>query len=466
MNFDSTYLRLPAAFQNLVCSIKGALIKRSRYARPFWDKLREYEERGHWSQAALESWRDRRLALFLQHCYDTVPYYRQAWDEFGFDPGSVVGLNDLMHLPIIDKAIVRENFSALLSRTIPARKRIMAHTSGSVGSGLRFAITQEFEQEQWAVWWRYRRWHGIQSDTWCAHFGGRSLVPVAATRPPFWRLNYPGKQVMFSAYHLTPSNFRYYVDELNRRKLPWIHAYPSVISILASFMIENDVRLDYRVQWITTGAENLLEHQRKSIFAAFGVEPIQHYGMSEGVANISERPDGRLYVDEDFSAVEFIPRDSGGYSIVGTNVANLAMPMVRYEVGDIAELPDSARGDDPATVGHVRYGGRQVVSIDGRLEDYVVLSNGAQLGRLDHIFKDLEEIQEAQIYQPARGEIVVRVVKGREYTAETEASLLREFRQRVGAFANIGVEYREELPRTKSGKLRFVESDIAKQHHP
>ena len=31
--------------------------------------------------------------------------------------------------------------------------------------------------------------------------------------------------------------------------------------------------------------------------------------------------------------------------------------------------------------------------------DYVVLSNGAVVGQLDHIFKNLVNIREAQIYQ-------------------------------------------------------------------
>src|SRR5690606_40913392 len=70
--------------------------------------------------------------------------------------------------------------------------------------------------EQWAIWWRYRRWHGIEPGTWCAYFGGRSLVPFKASKPPFWRYNIPARQVMFSAYHMSPENLRAYVDELRR----------------------------------------------------------------------------------------------------------------------------------------------------------------------------------------------------------------------------------------------------------
>lgn len=110
-----------------------------------------------------------------------------------------------------------------LSEAVPARDRVTVHTSGTTGAGLRFASTRQALREQWAIWWRYRRWHGIEPGTWCAYFGGRSLVPLKASKPPFWRYNIPARQVMFSAYHMSPENLRAYVDELRRRRLPWIH---------------------------------------------------------------------------------------------------------------------------------------------------------------------------------------------------------------------------------------------------
>ena len=47
-------------------------------------------------------------------------------------------------------------------------------------------------QEQWAIWWRYRRLHGLQFNTWCGYFGGRSVVPLTQKRPPLWRFNRAG----------------------------------------------------------------------------------------------------------------------------------------------------------------------------------------------------------------------------------------------------------------------------------
>jgi phenylacetate-CoA ligase len=374
--------------------------------------------------------------------------------KLGIAADDIRALADLKQLPILTKADIRANYAELLSEAVPRRARRTAHTSGTTGGGMRFAVTQEALDEQWATWWRYRRWHGLELGTWCGYFGGRSIVPVSVQQPPFWRVNVPGRQIMFSAYHLAPQNMPSYVGELRRRKPPWLHGYPSLLALLAAHLVETGSSLDYQVRWITTGAENLMPQQAALIERAFGVRPVQHYGMSEGVANVSQFTDGRLYVDEDFAVVEFLPDPGGGHRIIGTNLSNAALPLLRYEVGDIAQLP---LGEQPAA----GFPGREVIRVDGRREDYVILANGARIGRLDHVFKDLTMIREAQIVQNTPGAIVVRVVRGADYGERHESLLLHELRQRLGEDTGVQIEYVERIARTASGKLRFVISNLA-----
>jgi phenylacetate-CoA ligase len=101
-----------------------------------------------------------------------------------------------------------------------------------------------------------------------------------------------------------------------------------------------------------------------------------------------------------------------------------------------------------------------VERIDGRLEDYVVLRNGVRIGRMDHIFKDMINVKEAQIHQRIPGEMTIRVVRNREYSGVDDRMLLAETRRRVGDDTRIDIEYVDALPRTGTGKLRFVVSQI------
>ena len=237
--------------------------------------------------------------------------------------------------------------------------------------------------------------------------------------------------------------------------MPWIHGYPSTLAYLAG--LKRDLCLPGipSLKMITVGAESLLPHQKKMMESVFGVAVREHYGMAEGVANISECSEGCLHVDEDFSYVEFlkIPGEENLYKIIGTNWANTAFPLLRYDTGDIATIEERK-----CSCGNM---GRIVSNIDGRKEDFVILPSGAKIGRLDHIFKDMVEINAAQIYQPDESKIILKIVPGNGYDkSKDEIALLSETRKRLGHEIKIDVNYVDDLPRTKNGKLRFVVSDI------
>jgi phenylacetate-CoA ligase len=239
-----------------------------------------------------------------------------------------------------------------------------------------------------------------------------------------------------------------YVETLNKFRPEWLHGYPSTLGILAAFMNENGLKLDYPLKWVTTGAESLLEHQKTAILKAFGLNPIQHYGNAEAVANISQGRNGHLSVDEDFSFVEFLPTGDGVYKIIGTNFTNYATPFIRYDTKDNVTLEEKANIHGKA---------RFISQIDGRIEDYIVLNDGTMLGRLDHIFKDMVRIREAQIVQNRPGQIEIKVVKGINYETGDENLLIKEIEKRCEEKICFTITYVENLLKTQSGKLRFVQ---------
>jgi len=130
------------------------------------------------------------------------------------------------------------------------------------------------------------------------------------------------------------------------------------------------------------------------------------------------------------------------------------MPLIRYVTGDVAiPLPE----DDKCPCGR---GGRLVESVTGRVEDYVVTPEGKYVGRMDHIFKGVKNVKEAQIVQPSREKIIVRVVKDSAYGKVDEEALLRNSRERLGNKIKIDFDYVEQIERTKTGKFRFIVSEI------
>lgn len=448
MKRESLYRVLPVVLQNVACSLEGGRIWKSRYNADFMSQLERAKRRAQCTPESIREFQRICCGAFLKYARESTAAYRDYPDR-----GDRNIQEYLSDLPFLSKEVVMNHSEDFLSNRFRPKEWFVSSTSGTTGAGMRVVSSFPAMRAQWAIWWRFRQQHGLTMDTWCGYFGGRSVVPVEQEQPPYWRCNYPGRQWLFSAYHLRPETMAIYVEQLRRTKVLWLHGYPSILALLAAYVLESKVDLGYQVRWITTGAENLLDHQRATIERAFGVRPIQHYGLAEGVANISECVRGRMHVDEDFSFVEFVPVAGGEEcEIVGTNFSNPAMPLIRYKTKDLARLSDV--GCDCGLPGRV------VDKIDGRQEDYVILANGSRVGRLDHIFKGFSGINAAQILQKEIGAITIRVAMSRKYTQQDETLIRAETAKRLGDDTDVTIEVCDEIPRTANGKIRFVISSL------
>ena len=181
------------------------------------------------------------------------------------------------------------------------------------------------------------------------------------------------------------------------------------------------------------------------------------YGSSEFAVSMTSCRLGLLHVDMEFCIVEIEPEEETQDWVRGpllvTGLATGATPFLRYRIGDVG-----TRSKQPCPCGRP---GDVFLDVDGRMDDYVLTSDDRPIGRLDHIFKDLRDIAEAQICQETKGAIEVRIVPRLSYSAASEASLLQEIRRRLGSEMRVSIKKLERIPREKNGKFRAVKSRLA-----
>ena len=124
------------------------------------------------------------------------------------------------------------------------------------------------------------------------------------------------------------------------------------------------------------------------------------------------------------------------------------MPLLRWDTKDTASYIEDTRK------------GRIVTSIDGRIEDYVTLPDGRKIGKLDHVFKDTIHLKEVQVRQNKDYSITILTVTDGTDAAENIKTASHMLKLSLRDSVPIKFEIVDSIPKSKSGKLRFVVSEI------
>lgn len=417
------YDALPVWAQTLAVNAASAGNFRCKYGSDFHRFLAQLEANERKSRDQLEADQQRAVRDLLAYAVAHVPAYK------GRSP------DNLRDWPVLEKAEVSENS---LSDEFDPRTLMALNTSGTTGTPLTVRFTKQYHQMEMAFRWRHKAWAGCPFLSRGAYVSGHAIVPAQQSRPPFWRVDNVERRLLCSSYHLTPANLPAYNAAIAAYRPDFIHGYPSSLFLLGG----------YTPKAVFTASETLLGFQRVEIERAFGTKVFNWYGNTEMTCNIIECAAGNLHYRTDYGVLELL--DDGTMIVTGLN--NRAMPLIRYKVGDHAVAKPG-----PCACGCAF---PLIERIEGRVEDYVRTPDGRFVGRLDHLFKDVRHVREAQIVQTKLDELVLRVVKTGDFD---EAPVRAEARQRLGDAMGIRFEYVDTIERTAAGKFRFIVSQLPRE---
>jgi phenylacetate-CoA ligase len=449
------YAALPVALQNLAFTLLGLHLRRQRYGRGFRERLAALRESEWCSEADIKLFHRAQLRGLIDHCYETVPYYRELFDRHGVAPTDIREPEDLKKLPVLTKEVVRENTDRLISRAYRKRSLIKGLTSGTSGKALELFYTRDAVQFQWAVWWRHRARFGLRLGDPSLSFGARQPTPITQHRPPFWRRNRALAKTYLSTYHLTPQYMPQIVEFLNQTDFDFYAGYPSAMAVLAGFMRDAGLRLTNRPKYVVSGADALLPCFERLLRDTWGVPVTENYGTGECCVNFSKCEHGRFHDDYEFAMAELLDdphNPKGSKRIVSTGLANWAMPLIRYETGDLALESDERCPCGRAT--------RVLRGIDGRIEDYVRTPDGKMAIGMNQVFEWVPGAREMQIVQNRLDRITVRIVRRESYGESDTKALLQELRNRLGDEIAIDIDFVDGIPRAANGKFRAVVSTL------
>ncbi len=455
------YYHSPAGIRNIFASVYGWHQRQVRYGNIFFKELKFLQNSQWWNEDDLIEIQWAKTKKFLEKVIRIVPGYSQK--QIYRDTLLTLKDKKLKLFPILSKEDVRKDLQNFYHPDFKKNQHRWTHTSGTTGKALVFPISQHCFEREYAFRALHYTWSGISLT-------GKDKIAFCAGHPvanpdqknlPFWTYDKINNHLFLSSYHLSDNNLKYYIGELERFNPKMISGYPSSVYLLA-LAYKKYGRGTLSLNSVYTASETLLDYQRKIIQDAFQCYVFMWYGNSEMCANIVECEKRELHLKLEHSFVEIL--DNNNHSVlpgetghlICTGFGNIAFPLIRYDIGDEVILSRNQKSK-------CGRGGILIDKVIGRMEDYILTPDGKYIGRLDHLFKDMLNIKEAQIIQNHIDEIVIRIVKRNGYLKVDEEKIRKEAKLRLGSEIKLLFDYVPQIDRTANGKFRFIISNLDKK---
>lgn len=420
-------------------------------------KAEELERSQWWSPERQQEEQWQRLQRLVEHAYSHVPFYRDAMQSLGMEPGDVRTPEDYARLPVLTKAVINEQRERLVAENFPRERLIHTASGGSTGRPVGLYHDPEFVTAYRAVKLRNFRWAGWEpGDGWARLWGSQfDVAPHQALKQRLW--DQLTRVLVLPCWDLSEDAMRRYARELGQFQPAVIEAYTTPMYHFARFLEARGVG-DIQPKSIITSAEMLYPHQRELIERVFQCKVYNRYGGREVGDVAHECPQGRMHINAEHVYVEFLregrparPGEAG--ELLLTPLSLYGMPLLRYQVEDVGS---PSEGICPCGRGLPA-----MAMVEGRVQDLISLPQGGYLPGefFPHLLKDYDVVQ-FQVVQERPDHLTVQIVRGPGFSQEHLDYVLSKVKEYTGNRIEVSVEFPERIATTASGKFRYTVSHV------
>ncbi|MCP4676429.1 MAG: phenylacetate--CoA ligase family protein [Deltaproteobacteria bacterium] len=427
------------------------------FAHPFtiW-RLHRILRRTQWlSPSDLASYQNRRLRKIVRHAYSEVPYYRKVFEEAGLRPDDIHTASDLTRIPRLSKTMVQRAGGQLHARRVNEYRPRTYKTSGTTGAPLRFLLDKQANALEFVYYWRHWSWAGYKLGDRFAELGTSFFIKRQhlLDAPAYWQPHF--RRLMLNGTRLSMRDAIEMGAAMERHRPLFIKGMASSLFYLARFFDEAGVKIPPLKAAFSSG-ERISSDSRKLIENVFACPVLDTYGHMERTVAISQCLEGGYHVNADYGVLEIVDSCTRVGEAVGTSLYNLAMPLLRYEIGDHIEAMDDDRA---CPCGR---GLPLVKAIHGRTADVVVTPDGRYLTAVFILPEFVEGVGFAQFIQDRKDRLAIHVVPAPGWNAAEQQKLEDYAAQLLGGSMQLLVRTvgPEDVILDQSGKRRVVISQI------
>lgn len=326
------------------------------------------------SKDDVEKYSLNELKNVVKFSKQRIPWYTNSLVALG-DVDSAESLPDLLHsLPILSRRQAQENFDGLYFKSPdhnPNDYAIQA-TSGSTGkpvSVMKFAplYSAEYDALTLTEWQLNKR---DTSKTLTTFRIVQTELEDAPLGPP---LSYIGATRLHTSRSILKRTIPELLSELHRLRPDYLFVNGVVSRQLALAQLESGLE-SIKIEQFLTVSDRIDPQLRTLVQEVFGARMIDRYSSEEfGYIALQCPVHDHLHVCSPSLIVEVVDENGIGCDVgvpgrvLVTSLHNFAMPLIRYDIGDIAEF------GEPCDTG---INWPVLNQVNGRLRDSVTLPNG------------------------------------------------------------------------------------------
>ena len=394
----------------------------------------------NYADPKVEQKRNEYLDAILQHAVSNCSYFKE-YENY----------DSVADFPVTNRNIIADNFSDFLASTYKNKKNHKVATSGSTGVPFETLHNKQkclrhnaeviylgeranFTFGQKLIY--FKLWPEMRSKSWIRNTCHYSVLGLEGA----------GIDAMMS--------------DIKKDCRTGLLGYSSAFERICKHLDKTNVKPlnQCNVNSIIAMSERLNDYTKKAVKKYFKTTIVSRYSTMELGIMAQEEIDkvgyfkinsGTFYI-EIFDMNEDAPVANGTYGrIIVTDLFNYAVPLIRYDTGDVGQLEmvENSEGiKEPF-----------LVNVEGRKLDLILNTKGEILpSQISSYMAKYGDFKQFQFVQCGEKEYILKLNTDKK--VEREEELIAEYKSVLGDDASVRIEYVDGIPLLGSGKKKEVEN--------
>jgi len=387
----------------------------------------------------LQDYQAKKLNYLTEYAKKNTKFYSEIDKSF-------------LQFPIIDKSIIKENSEDILSDKYKNKQLFSMSTSGSTGTP--FTIYQNINKKKCV------NAEIIKYSNDVGYNVGSKLIFLRAMTKKSEKTKLKKiiqNEELIDIGNLSDDSIKNILAVINKKSQNGaiLLAYASTYDAIRDYILKYNLKsFSGKIKGIISSSEMLFDNTREVLEEFFNCKVTSRYSNQEnGVLGQDIDLNNAFYINESNYYIEIFDLESdtllndGEFGrIVVTDLHNFAMPMIRYDTGDVGSI-EIITNDNTKKRVITNFGGRKidlVYNTEGKLLSPHVISN---------LMWDFQSIDQFQFIQVDKKKYVVKVNSN---NVDFESTLYNNLMSLLGKDALIKIEHVKEVPVLSSGKRKYI----------